>query len=174
MNLKHTHVDFCPIYFSLLGMSFVNLEIYCNEKWITVHLNINACFLQYIYLLFFYCFKYAININCLWFCVYVSLPFSEGKKYLVYNWVICWANFLPFATTFFFRPGWLKTATSWKKYPLTFAMAKERSPIKVPSENEDLPNKENAPDFDEDTLRGELGSTLAWVTLKRFLFHQFH
>ncbi|CAH3129319.1 unnamed protein product [Pocillopora meandrina] len=32
-------------------------------------------------------------------------------------------------------------------------MAKERSPIKVPSENEDLPDKENAPDFDEDTLR---------------------
>ena len=35
-------------------------------------------------------------------------------------------------------------------------MAKERSPIKVPSENEDLPDKENAPDFDEDTLQGEL------------------
>ncbi|XP_066016885.1 tetratricopeptide repeat protein 28-like [Pocillopora verrucosa] len=32
-------------------------------------------------------------------------------------------------------------------------MAKERSPIKVPSENEDLPNMDNAPDFDEDTLR---------------------
>nr|XP_058946209.1 tetratricopeptide repeat protein 28-like [Pocillopora verrucosa] len=32
-------------------------------------------------------------------------------------------------------------------------MAKEGSPIKVPSENEDLPDKENAPDFDEDTLR---------------------
>ncbi|XP_066015058.1 tetratricopeptide repeat protein 28 isoform X1 [Pocillopora verrucosa] len=32
-------------------------------------------------------------------------------------------------------------------------MAKERSPIKVPSENEDLPDKENASDFDEDTLR---------------------
>ncbi|XP_066024237.1 tetratricopeptide repeat protein 28-like [Pocillopora verrucosa] len=32
-------------------------------------------------------------------------------------------------------------------------MAKERSPIKVPSENEDLPDKENAPDFDEDTLQ---------------------
>ena len=47
-------------------------------------------------------------------------------------------------------------------------MAKERSPIKVPSENEDLPDKENAPDFDEDTLRGELGSTLAWVTVKKF------
>ncbi|CAH3161856.1 unnamed protein product [Pocillopora meandrina] len=32
-------------------------------------------------------------------------------------------------------------------------MAKERSQIKVPSENIDLPNIENAPDFDEDTLR---------------------
>ena len=126
-------------------MSFVNLEIYCNEKWITVHLNINASFLQYIYLLFFYCFQYAININFLRFCVYVSLPFLEGKKYLVYNWVICWADFLPFAISFFFRPGWLKTATFWKKYPLTVAMAKERSPIKVPSENEDLPNIDHKP-----------------------------
>ena len=26
----------------------------------------------------------------------------------------------------------------------------------MPFENEDLPDKENAPDFDEDTLRGEL------------------
>nr|XP_058960865.1 tetratricopeptide repeat protein 4-like [Pocillopora verrucosa] len=32
-------------------------------------------------------------------------------------------------------------------------MATERSSIKVPCENEDLPDKENAPDFDEDTLR---------------------
>ena len=49
-------------------------------------------------------------------------------------------------------------------------MAKERSPIKVPSENEDLPDKENAPDFDEDTLRGEPGSTnwLQLVTVKMF------
>ena len=47
-------------------------------------------------------------------------------------------------------------------------MAKERSPIKVPSENEDLPDKENAPDFDKDTLQGELGSILASVTVKTF------
>ena len=47
-------------------------------------------------------------------------------------------------------------------------MAKEGSPIKVPSENEDLPDKENAPDFDEDTLQGELGSTLASLTVKTF------
>ena len=39
---------------------------------------------------------------------------------------------------------------------LTVAMATGRSPIKVPCENEDLPDKENAPDFDEDTLQGEL------------------
>ncbi|XP_066016332.1 tetratricopeptide repeat protein 28-like isoform X2 [Pocillopora verrucosa] len=32
-------------------------------------------------------------------------------------------------------------------------MATARSPIKVPCENEDLPEKENAPDFDEDTLK---------------------
>ena len=38
-------------------------------------------------------------------------------------------------------------------------MATGRSPIKVPCENEDLLAKENAPDFDEDTLRGKLGST---------------
>ena len=43
-----------------------------------------------------------------------------------------------------------------KKHLVTVAMATERSPIKVPCENEDLPDKENAPDFDEDTLRGEL------------------
>ena len=35
-------------------------------------------------------------------------------------------------------------------------MATGRSPIKVPFENEDLPDKENAPDFDEDTLRAIL------------------
>ena len=40
-------------------------------------------------------------------------------------------------------------------------MATGRSSIKVPCENEDLPDKENAPDFDEDNLRGELGSTSA-------------
>ena len=66
MNLKHTDVDFCPSYFSQLGMSLVNLEIYCNEKRITVHLNINAYFLQYRYLfVLLLLYKYAININCL-------------------------------------------------------------------------------------------------------------
>ena len=45
-------------------------------------------------------------------------------------------------------------------------MATGRSPIKVPCENEDLPDKENAPDFDEDTLRGELGSTSASVIVR--------
>ena len=39
---------------------------------------------------------------------------------------------------------------------LTVAMATESSPITVPCEKEDLPDEENAPDFDEDTLRGEL------------------
>ena len=47
-------------------------------------------------------------------------------------------------------------------------MAKERSPIKVPSENEDLSDKENAPDFVKDTLQGELGSTCSSVTVKTF------
>ena len=53
-------------------------------------------------------------------------------------------------------------------------MATTRSPIKGPSENEDLPEKENEPDFDEDTLRGELNVQLQlqlWSEL--FLFHQF-
>ena len=45
-------------------------------------------------------------------------------------------------------------------------MATGRSSIKVPCENEDLPDKENAPNFDEDTLRGELGSTSASVTVR--------
>ena len=47
-------------------------------------------------------------------------------------------------------------------------MATERSPIKVPCENEDLPDKENAPDFDEDNLQGELGSTSASVIASTF------
>ena len=45
-------------------------------------------------------------------------------------------------------------------------MATGRSSIKVPCVNEDLPDKENAPDFDEDTLRGELGSTSASVIVR--------
>ena len=45
-------------------------------------------------------------------------------------------------------------------------MATGRSSIKVPCENEDLPDKENAPDFDEDTLRGEQGSTSASVIVR--------
>ena len=45
-------------------------------------------------------------------------------------------------------------------------MATERSSIKVPCENEDLPERENAPDFDKDTLRGELGSTSASVIVR--------
>ena len=32
MNLQHTDDDFCPIYLSQLGLSFVNLEIYYYEK----------------------------------------------------------------------------------------------------------------------------------------------
>ena len=30
MNLQHTDDDFCPIYLSQLGLSFVNLEIFKN------------------------------------------------------------------------------------------------------------------------------------------------
>ena len=45
-------------------------------------------------------------------------------------------------------------------------MAIARSPIKMPCENEDLPDKENAPDFDEDTLQGELCSTSASVIVE--------
>ena len=45
-------------------------------------------------------------------------------------------------------------------------MATGRSSIKVPCENEDLPDKKNAPDFDEDTLRGELCSTSASVIVR--------
>ena len=45
-------------------------------------------------------------------------------------------------------------------------MATGRRSVKVPCENEDLPDKENAPNFDEDTLRGELGSTSASVIVR--------
>ena len=47
-------------------------------------------------------------------------------------------------------------------------MATGRDPIKVPCENEDLPDKENAPDFGEDNLQGELGSTSASVIARTF------
>ena len=59
-----------------------------------------------------------------------------------------------FATIFF-----QARSNFWERYILTVAMATARSPIKVPSENEDLPEKENAPEFDEDTLKGDLRST---------------
>ena len=45
-------------------------------------------------------------------------------------------------------------------------MATGRSSIKVPCENEDLTDKENAPNFDEDTLRGELGWTSASLIVR--------
>ena len=47
-------------------------------------------------------------------------------------------------------------------------MATGRSPIKVPCENEDLFAKENAPDFDEDTLRGKSSSNLASAISRTF------
>ena len=47
-------------------------------------------------------------------------------------------------------------------------MTTERSPIKVPCENEDLPEEENAPDFDEDTLWGELCWASASVIVRAF------
>ena len=52
-------------------------------------------------------------------------------------------------------------------------MATGGSPVKVLYETEDLPDQENAPDFDEDTLRGELGSTSASVIFRIILFHKF-
>ena len=117
-------------------------------------------FLQYIHLLLFCCFKHAININCLGFCVYVFFPFSEGKKILILQLgnVMSW-YLLPFATIFFSGQNDLIQQLSKKHF--TVAIGTGRSSIKMPCENEDLPEEENAPDFDEDTLRGELGSTLA-------------
>ena len=46
------------------------------------------------------------------------------------------------------------------KEHLTVAMVTGRGPIK------DLPDKENAPDFDDTFLRGELGSTSASVIIR--------
>ena len=102
-------------------------------------------------------------------CDFVSMYPSHSqkrKKYLFCHWVICWANVYYHLQPSFFRPGELKTATSCRKHLLTVAMATGRSSIKVPCENEDLPDKENAPDFDEDTLRGELCSTSASVIVR--------
>ena len=53
-------------------------------------------------------------------------------------------------------------------------MAIRRSPIKVSCEYEDLPDIENAPDFDKDTLLGELcWASASVIMLELFLFHQF-
>ena len=50
-------------------------------------------------------------------------------------------------------------------------MTSGRSPIKVSCEKEDLPDQENVPDFDEDTLRGdELGLSLASVIVRTISF----
>ena len=93
---------------------------------------------------------YAININWL---VILSLcippiPRREKKFILQLGNMLCWCV-LQFSTIFSSRQDNLKQQLC-KKDLLTVAMAK------VPCENEDLPDKENAPDFDEDTLRGEL------------------
>ena len=55
-----------------------------------------------------------------------------------------------------------------KKHPLRFAMAMERNLITVPCENEDRPEKEDALDFDEDTLQGT--QSLSQLTFR----YQFH
>ena len=49
-------------------------------------------------------------------------------------------------------------------------MTSGRSPIKVSCEKEDLADQENVPDFDEDTLRGELGLSLASVIVRTISF----
>ena len=46
-------------------------------------------------------------------------------------------------------------------------MATGGSPIKVPCENEDLPDEENPPDFEEGALQGELGSTSALIIVRK-------
>ena len=93
---------------------------------------------------------YAININ--WLVIFKSMYPShsqKGKKFILQlGNMLCWCV-LQFSTIFFSRQDNLKQQLC-KKDLLTVAMAK------VPCENEDLPDKENAPDFDEDTLRGEL------------------
>ena len=61
----------------------------------------------------------------------------------------------PFATIFFSGQGNVKQKLC-RKNLLAVAMATGSGPVKVPCENEDLPDEENATDFDEDTLRGEL------------------
>ena len=55
-----------------------------------------------------------------------------------------------------------------KKHPLRFAMAMERNLITVPCENKDRPEKEDALDFDEDTLQGT--QSLSQLTFR----YQFH
>ena len=76
----------------------------------------------------------------------------------------------PFVTIFFSGKDNFKKQLFGKKHLLTVAMTSGRSPIKVSCEKEDLPDQENVPDFDEDTLQGELGLSLASVIVRTISF----
>ena len=79
-----------------LGMYFINLEIYHNEKWITVHSKINACSLQYIYI---FCSFSALIIPLIVIaCDFVFMyPSPKGKKTFILGNILSWC-LLPFAT----------------------------------------------------------------------------
>ena len=92
-------------------------------------------------------------------CDFVSMYPSHSQKgkniYFTTGNMLSWC-LLPFTTNFLSGQDNLSSTFVRSISLLTVALATERSPIKVPCENEDLPEKENAPDFDEDTLQGEL------------------
>ena len=56
--------------------------------------------------------------------------------------------------TVFFQDASIKHKLNKKQ--LLASVAMERSPIKVPSENDETPVKDEALDFDEDTLQGKI------------------
>ena len=103
-----------------------------------------------------------ILFACDFVAVYPSHSQMRKNIYFAIGWYVELTILLPFATI-------LNFVRSFNL--LTVAMATEGSPIKVPCEKEDIPDKENAPDFDEDSLQGELGYVQLQLLLEQFPFH---
>ena len=79
---------------------------------------------------------------------------------------------LPFATILSSGQDNLKQQLC-KKNLLTVAMATGRIPIKVPFENEDLPDKENAQILMRTLYEVSYVELWLQLLLEQFLFHQF-
>ena len=85
-------LTFAQFYLSQLQMYFINLEMYYDEKWITIHLKINGFFFS----IYIFCCFAALSMPLILIAWdFVSMYFShsqKGKKYLFCNWVMWWAD----------------------------------------------------------------------------------